>query len=58
MTEEKVTISVGGGIQDDGAAFIKAWHQAERGELFRERHLAFESWGALNKALTAEEKSI
>jgi hypothetical protein len=58
MTEEKVTISIGGGIQDDGAAFIKAWHQAERGELFRERHLAFESWDALNRALTAEEKSI
>jgi hypothetical protein len=57
MIKGKVTVSVGGSIQDDGEAFIKAWHRLERGELFQERHLAFESRDALNRALAAEKKS-
>ena len=47
MTEIDMTISVGGSIQDDGAAFVDAWKRAQRGEVFQERHLAFESWTAL-----------
>ena len=43
MSDIKVT--VGGPIEEDAArGFVDAWHRAERGESFRERHLAFESW--------------
>jgi hypothetical protein len=46
MSDIKVT--VGGSIEEDAARrFVDAWHRAERGESFRERHLAFESWDVL-----------
>jgi hypothetical protein len=43
-----VKITVGGTIEDDAARrFIDAWHRAERGDTFCERHIAFESWDSL-----------
>jgi predicted transcriptional regulator len=49
-----MTIAVGGDIEDDGAAFIDAWHRAERGEAVDERVLSFESWEGLARVMTGE----
>ena len=54
-----VKITVGGGMAEDAAnRFIDAWHRAERGETFRERHLAFESWEALARVLTTRRVEL
>lgn len=54
-----VKITVGGHIEDDAARrFAEAWHRAERGESFRERHLAFESWEALARVLTGKRMEL
>ena len=47
-------VSVGGGVEDDAAAFLHAWHRAERGDVVPERVLAFESWEGLARVLTGE----
>ncbi|MGH7037402.1 MAG: hypothetical protein ACREE1_04630 [Stellaceae bacterium] len=52
MAETKVI--VGGGLEEDAAAFVDAWHRAERGEPVDETVLAFESWEALAAILTGE----
>ena len=53
MSEVKVT--VGGGIEGEiSQRFIDAWHRAERGEAFEERHLAFENWDTLARVLTGK----
>jgi predicted transcriptional regulator len=50
-----VKITVGGAIEAEASRrFIDAWHRAERGESFDERHLAFESWDALARVLTVK----
>ena len=49
-----VKIVVGGQIKDDAAAFLAAWHQAERGEQVYDRTISFESWEALAKVMTGE----
>ena len=50
---------VGGPIDEDAARrFADAWHRAERGESFRERHLAFESWDALARVLTGKRMEL
>ena len=47
-----VKITVGGRMEEEAArGFVDAWHRAERGETFRERRLAFESWHALARFL-------
>lgn len=43
---------VGGGLEDDAAAFVNAWRLAERGEAVAERVLAFESWEGLSTLMT------
>jgi predicted transcriptional regulator len=54
-----VKITVGGKIEEEAAhRFIDAWRRAERGEKFQERHLAFESWGALSRVLTARRMEL
>jgi predicted transcriptional regulator len=54
-----VKITVGGAIEDDAARrFVDAWHRAESGESFRERHLAFESWDALARVLTGKRMEL
>src|SRR6266699_6957034 len=45
---------VGGRLEEDAAAFLDAWHRAERGEHVDENVLAFESWEALASVLTGE----
>ena len=53
MSDMKFT--VGGAMEDEASRkFIDAWHRAERGETFHERHLAFESWEALARVLTGK----
>lgn len=52
MSDLKIT--VGGDVKADASRrFIDAWHRAEAGETVDERHLAFESWEALARVLTA-----
>src|SRR5438874_11788963 len=57
MTDVKIT--VGGNVEDDAAhRFVDAWHRGQRGEQFRERHLAFESWDALARVLTGKRMEV
>jgi predicted transcriptional regulator len=57
MNDIKVTI--GGPIEEDAArGFVDAWHRAERGESFHERHLAFESWDTLARVLTGKRMEL
>ena len=54
-----VKITVGGAIEEDSSRrFIDAWHRAESGETFHERHLAFESWDALARVLTGKRMEL
>jgi predicted transcriptional regulator len=57
MSQLKFT--VGGAIEDEASRrFVNAWHRAERGEKFHERHLAFESWDALARVLTGKRMEL
>jgi predicted transcriptional regulator len=57
MTNLKMT--AGGAMEKEAARqFIDAWHRAENGEVFRERHLAFESWDALARVLTGKRMEL
>ena len=57
MNDVKVT--VGGKMEDEASRrFIDAWHRAERGETFRERHLTFESWDTLARVLTTKRMEL
>jgi len=58
MTDGKLKVIVGGSLEDDAAAFIDAWKRAERGEVFQERQLAFESWHALMRVLTPKRYDL
>ena len=52
-------ITVGGDFTNEARRhFIDAWHRAERGEDFRERHLAFENWNTLLTVLTSERVEL
>jgi predicted transcriptional regulator len=54
-----VKFTVGGGMEDEASRrFIGAWHRAERGDTFQERHLAFESWDALARVLTGKRMEL
>jgi predicted transcriptional regulator len=56
---DEVKITVGGRIEQDASRrFIDAWHRAERGDSFHERHLAFESWDALARVLTTKRMEL
>jgi len=52
MSDMKIT--VGGSLAEDAAAFVDAWHKAERGETVSDHVLAFESWEALSGLLSTE----
>lgn len=55
----KVRITVGGAMEDEASRrFVDAWHRAERGETFHERHLAFESWETLARVLTGKRMEL
>jgi predicted transcriptional regulator len=54
-----VRLTVGGNIKEQTSrSFIDAWHRAERGETFQERHLAFENWSALARVLTVKRMEL
>jgi predicted transcriptional regulator len=54
-----IKVTVGGVMEDEASRrFIDAWHRAERGENFQERHLAFESWDVLSRVLTAKRMEL
>ncbi len=54
-----VKTTVGGAMEEEAARrFVDAWHRAERGEIFHERHLAFESWDALARVLTGKRMEL
>ena len=54
-----VKLSVGGLFEDEASRrFVDAWHRAERGEIFHERRLAFESWDALARVLTGKRMEL
>ena len=55
----KVRFTVGGNIEKEASRrFVDAWRRAERGEKFQERHLAFESWDALARVLSAKRMEL
>ncbi len=55
----KVNVTVGGAMEEDATRrFVDAWHRAERGRTFHERHLAFESWDALARVLTGKRMEL
>jgi predicted transcriptional regulator len=54
-----VRLTVGGDLKEDvSRRAIDAWHRAERGETFHERHLAFENWNALARVLTVKRMEL
>lgn len=54
-----VRLTVGGNIKEQTSRhFIDAWHRAERGETFHERHLAFENWDTLARVLTGKRMEL
>jgi predicted transcriptional regulator len=54
-----VMITVGGAMDEEASRrFVDAWHRAERGESFHERHLAFESWEALARVLAGKRMEL
>jgi len=55
----KVKLTVGGALEDEASGrFVDAWHRAERGKKFQERHLAFESWDSLARVLTGKRMEL
>ena len=54
-----VKITVGGALEADASKrFVDAWHRAERGKKFWERHLAFENWDTLARVLTGKRMEL
>ena len=57
MSDLKIT--VGGGFAEEASRrFVDAWRRAESGEVFHERHLAFESWDTLARVLTGKRMEL
>ena len=50
----KTKLMVGGSLAEDAAAFVSAWHRAQKGEKLAEHVLAFESWEGLARVMTGE----
>jgi predicted transcriptional regulator len=57
MSDVKITVS-GAMAEDASRRFVSAWHRAERGKTFHERHLAFESWDALARLMTGKRMEL
>ena len=52
-------VSVGGDfVEEAKRQAIDAWHRAERGENFKERHLAFENWETLARVLSNKRMEL
>ena len=57
MSDLKIT--VGGAMEEEATRrFVDAWQRAARGDSFRERHLAFESWESLARVLTGKRMEL
>ena len=57
MSDVKITVA--GAMEEEASRrFVDAWHRAERGETFHERHLAFESWEALARVMTGKRMEL
>jgi predicted transcriptional regulator len=55
----KMKVTVGGAMESEASRrCVHAWHRAERGECFSERHLAFENWDALARVLTGKRMEL
>ncbi len=56
---KKIHVKVGGNMEQEASqAFIDAWHRAEKGDEFIERHIAFESWETLTKVMTGKRLAL
>jgi hypothetical protein len=56
---KSVKFTVGGVMEDEASRqFIDAWHRAERGDTFHERHHTFESWKAFVRFLAHKCTSL
>lgn len=54
-----VKLTVGGNFKEEiSRRAIDAWHRAERGETFHERHLAYENWDTLARVLTGKRMEL
>jgi len=52
-------LTIGSSAEEEASQrFIDAWHRAEKGEVFQERHLAFESWEAFTRTLTGKRLEL
>jgi hypothetical protein len=50
-----VKFTVGDAMEEEASRqFIDAWHRAERGETFHERHHGFEGWRALTRVVSSK----
>ncbi len=47
-------IIIGGGLEEDTAAFLDAWRRTEQGQYVSDVALAFESWEGLASVMTGE----
>ncbi len=55
----KIRVTVGGAFEKEARdRFVNAWHRAERGEKFRERHLTFENWDTLARVLSGKRMEL
>jgi len=59
MKAKGVKITVGGPFEAEASRrFVAAWRRASKGGETTERHLAFESWDALARVLTARRMAV
>ncbi len=55
----KIKVTVGGEFEKEAEhRFIDAWHRAERGEKFQERHLTFQNWDTLARVLSGKRMEL
>lgn len=55
----KIESTVGGAMEHEASLrFIDAWHRAQQGKDFSERHIAYESWEALTRVLTGKRVEL
>jgi hypothetical protein len=55
----RVQLTASGEMEREASErFVDAWHRAERGETFKERHFAFESWDAQARVLTGKRMEL
>ena len=53
-----VQVHIGEALEAVGQRVIDAWHRAERGEHVRERHIGFETWDGLVRALSPKRLEL